>query len=110
MTRRRQQRNREAFWANHPGLFDIAAEDNDNGGTLAPLDEDALVVPERLRYMSFGSGSSGNCAYIGTPSCGLLIDAGVDNNYVEAELAANSIDPETIQGIHLTHDHSDHVR
>ena len=60
--------------------------------------------------MSFGSGSSGNCAYIGTPSCGLLIDAGVDNNYVIEQLKANSINPESIVGILLTHDHSDHVR
>ncbi len=69
-------------------------------------DSDVLPVPaeigdtvEKLRFISFGSGSSGNCAYIGTPSCGLLIDAGVDNNYVTAQLAANSIDRASIRGI-----------
>ncbi|MDE6133995.1 MAG: MBL fold metallo-hydrolase, partial [Muribaculaceae bacterium] len=67
-------------------------------------------TPDALRFMSFGSGSSGNCSYIGTPSCGLLIDAGVDNNFVTERLAANSIDINTIQGILLTHDHGDHVR
>ncbi len=40
----------------------------------------------------------------------MLVDAGVDNNYVMEQLAANSIDPATIGGILLTHDHGDHVR
>lgn len=109
MSRRRQLRNQQAFWENQPGLFDVSAQ-NDSDDILTPLDEEDLKVPERLRFMSFGSGSSGNCAYLGTPSCGVLIDAGVDNNYVEAQLAANSINPDSIRGILLTHDHSDHVR
>ncbi len=64
----------------------------------------------RLRFMSLGSGSSGNCSYVGTPECGLLIDAGVDNNFVNSELSRNGIDISTIRGILLTHDHGDHVR
>lgn len=108
MSRRRQKRNQEAFWRNHPGLFDVAADSD--GGELLPMSESALQAPERVCFMSFGSGSSGNCAYIGTPSSGLLIDAGVDNNYVIEQLKANSITPESIVGILLTHDHSDHVR
>lgn len=108
MTRRRQYRNRQMYPDNQPGLFDVAPDEADEG--LTPMDEAVLERPERLMFMSFGSGSSGNCSYIGTPSCGLLIDAGVDNNYVMEQLKANSIDPATIKGILLTHDHSDHVR
>ncbi len=107
MSRRRQKLRQQAYWSDQPGLFDLPVGGDED--VLTPLDE----VPdrdERLRFISFGSGSSGNCAYIGTPSCGLLIDAGVDNNYVTAQLAANSIDRSTIRGILLTHDHSDHVR
>lgn len=109
MSRRRQKRNQER-WSEQPGLFDMpAVPDSDDGG-LKAMPEEIFVRPERMRFMSFGSGSSGNCAYIGTPDCGLLIDAGVNNNYVMEQLAANSIDVHTIQGILLTHDHSDHVR
>ncbi len=108
MTRRRQKLKQQSFWASQPGLFDAAADDA--AGELAPMDEAVLEQPERMMFMSFGSGSSGNCSYIGTPSCGILIDAGVDNNYVMEQLKANSIDPATIKGILLTHDHSDHVR
>jgi phosphoribosyl 1,2-cyclic phosphodiesterase len=66
--------------------------------------------PDTLRYISFGSGSSGNCAYIGNDKYGLLIDAGVDNKHVEEALLHNAIDMSTIAGILLTHDHNDHVR
>ncbi|MCH5222191.1 MAG: MBL fold metallo-hydrolase [Muribaculaceae bacterium] len=109
MSRRRQQRRREAFWNDQPGLFDVVA-DNDTDAAIEPLSDEAVQVSDRLRFISFGSGSSGNCAYIGCDAGGLLIDAGVDNNYVEAVLGANSIDPDSIQGILLTHDHGDHVR
>ena len=108
MTRRRQKYRQKAFPDTSPGLFDLSDEAGES--LLEAIDPEKLVLPEKLRFMSFGSGSSGNCSYIGTPSCGVLIDAGCDNNRVLAELAANSIDPATIQGILLTHDHGDHVR
>lgn len=65
---------------------------------------------QRLRFMSFGSGSSGNCSYIGTPDSGLIIDAGVDNHRVTDGLQRAGIDMASIHGIVLTHDHADHVR
>ena len=74
------------------------------------ISTEALKRPEAIRFMSFGSGSSGNCAYIGTKRAGLLIDAGVDGKFVEKSLKDNGIDPASIAGILLTHDHSDHVR
>lgn len=84
---------------------------------IAPTDTDDLAVADeyrrprrRLRFISFGSGSSGNCSYIGTGDCGLLIDAGVDNNFVTEKLMHNGIDISTVRGIILTHDHADHVR
>ncbi len=91
--------------ADQPDLFQIA----DNGEADTP-EPQLRPSHEQLRFISFGSGSSGNCAYIGTESCGLLIDAGVDNNRVVTELAANAISPQNIAGIVITHDHSDHVR
>ncbi|MGM9851140.1 MAG: MBL fold metallo-hydrolase [Muribaculaceae bacterium] len=70
----------------------------------------AVERGEVLRFMSFGSGSSGNCAYLGTRSCGVLIDAGVDPKVVLDALHRCGIDVATIAGIILTHDHADHVR
>ena len=108
MSRRRQKRN-QSLW-DQPGLFDFPGEGENDGRILRPMDDSKLERPDRMRFMSFGSGSSGNCSYIGTPECGLLIDAGIDNNLVTRQLAANGIDIKTIRGILLTHDHSDHVR
>lgn len=84
-----------------------------------PLNESDLerqmlqYTPRRteLEFISFGSGSSGNCAYLGIRGMGgVLIDAGVDFKQVVAELERNYIPIDKIDGIILTHDHSDHVR
>lgn len=61
-------------------------------------------------FMSFGSGSSGNCSFLGTFNSGILIDAGVDVDQVFNNLKLNGIFPAAIKGIILTHDHQDHVR
>lgn len=66
--------------------------------------------PEKIHFISFGSGSSGNCTFIGTSGQGFLIDAGIDFLAVEKELTRNGIPLQAIKGIILTHDHGDHVR
>lgn len=65
---------------------------------------------ETIRFMSFGSGSSGNCAYVGDERSGFLIDAGVEGAIVENSLRAVGIPMTSVKGIILTHDHGDHVR
>ena len=63
-----------------------------------------------LYYISFGSGSSGNSCYVGTGRGGIIIDAGIKNDDLEAKIRANGIDIKKIYGVLLTHDHSDHVK
>jgi len=63
-----------------------------------------------LHYISLGSGSSGNCCYIGTSQGGIIIDAGVKADAIESMLKANGVDMKKVAGVLLTHDHSDHVR
>ncbi len=67
-------------------------------------------VPNKIMYMSLGSGSSGNCSYIGDTASGFLIDAGVEVKSVVDGLEAHRIPLESIKGICITHDHSDHMR
>ena len=64
----------------------------------------------RIFYQSFGSGSSGNCCYVGTANGGLLIDAGIREDGVEMMLKASGIGIDRVKGILLTHDHHDHVK
>ena len=64
----------------------------------------------KLTFMSFGSGSSGNCAFVSDGETGILIDAGVDSDSVICQLGLYGIKMESVRGVLLTHDHSDHVR
>ncbi|MDE6282602.1 MAG: MBL fold metallo-hydrolase, partial [Muribaculaceae bacterium] len=79
-----------------------------DGEDFSPLELSPTV--DRLNFISFGSGSSGNSAYVGDGEQGILIDAGVDDTTVISELRRHGIKIESIKGILLTHDHSDHVR
>lgn len=78
------------------------------GDDFSPLEVTSTI--DRLNFISFGSGSSGNCAYLGDGEQGILIDAGVDADTVVSELRRHGIKMDSIKGIILTHDHSDHVR
>ncbi len=65
---------------------------------------------DKMLFISIGSGSSGNCAYIGDYEKGVLIDAGVDMKRIADSLKANNIPMSAIKGICLTHDHGDHIK
>jgi phosphoribosyl 1,2-cyclic phosphodiesterase len=56
-----------------------------------------------------GSGSAGNCSLIATSHCRLLIDAGLSARQITQRLEAIGIRPESLDGILITHEHSDHV-
>ncbi len=55
------------------------------------------------------SGSSGNSYYIGSRSAGLLIDVGRSARQMDNMLRLCGIDPLAVQGILITHEHTDHV-
>lgn len=62
-----------------------------------------------IRFMSFKSGSSGNCYYIGSEKGGLLVDAGASLRGVKRALADNGLSLDCFSAILVTHDHFDHV-
>lgn len=63
-----------------------------------------------LKFISFGSGSSGNCYYLGTDADGLLIDAGVGIRALKKHFRDYGLSMESIHNIIITHDHADHVK
>lgn len=94
-----------------PGLFTEEMLGEEVTPAEAPFGP--LIVEnsdDAIRFMSFGSGSSGNCSYIGDNKGGFLIDAGVDQLNVQRALGDVGIDMTKVRGILLTHDHGDHVR
>ena len=56
-----------------------------------------------------GSGSAGNCAVVESPACKLLIDGGLSARQIAHRLEAVNLCAEDLDGILVTHEHSDHV-
>ena len=63
-----------------------------------------------FKFCSLYSGSSGNSLFIETQNTKLLIDAGVSSKKIENALNDINIDPSTLDGILVTHEHIDHVQ
>ncbi|HET6371442.1 MAG TPA: MBL fold metallo-hydrolase [Nitrospiria bacterium] len=62
-----------------------------------------------IRVCLLGSGSGGNCTYIGDEQSGLLIDAGLSAQETVYRLRQTGVDPRSLRGILITHEHRDHV-
>lgn len=106
----RQRRLGDSRW-----IQKYAIDDNDFDNYDSQAEQRALPFDDGdqwsgLQFVSFGSGSSGNCAFLGTENGGVLIDAGIDPQHVYRDLSANGIDITKVKGILLTHDHADHIR
>ncbi|MGI6242593.1 MAG: MBL fold metallo-hydrolase [Prevotella sp.] len=63
-----------------------------------------------LHYISFGSGSSGNCSYLFTENSGLLIDAGVGIRTLKKYFKNYEMQMSNVKNLIVTHDHADHVK
>jgi len=62
-----------------------------------------------VRLTVLGSGSSGNCAVVSTGRTTLLIDAGLSAKQICLRLEETGYSLEQLDGILLTHEHSDHT-
>jgi phosphoribosyl 1,2-cyclic phosphodiesterase len=60
-------------------------------------------------FQSYGSGSSGNCYFIGNENYGILIDAGVSSRKVRKCLKDCGLTVYDIRAVFITHDHADHI-
>lgn len=65
---------------------------------------------QMLNFCSLYSGSTGNCLFVNSNHTNLLIDAGVSLKKIEQTLDYLEINPETISGLLITHEHSDHIK
>ena len=63
-----------------------------------------------LRFISFGSGSSGNCYYFGTATDGLMIDIGVGIRTLKKHCKDYGIQLQSVKHLLITHDHADHIK
>ena len=117
-----------------PVKIDFDVDGNDTPSSDIEVVEEPVKprytgVGTGLCFMSFGSGSSGNCAYLGTPRGGILIDAGIREpvkyhrkkknperqdvltlDQAFDALERNGVSPDMVKGVLLTHAHQDHMR
>ncbi len=65
---------------------------------------------DKLRFISFSSGSDGNCYFLGNTNYGILIDAGIGPRVLKKRLKEIGLSTENIMGVFITHDHYDHIK
>ncbi len=67
-------------------------------------------MSHHLRLISLQSGSNGNSYFVESHGVRLLFDAGLSGNLAAERLHAVGVDIATVQGIVISHDHSDHIK
>ena len=63
-----------------------------------------------LKFISLGSGSSGNCYYLSTDETSILVDAGIPIRSLMKNFADLNLNIEDISAVLITHDHADHIK
>ena len=63
-----------------------------------------------LKFISMGSGSSGNCYFLFTEKDGLIIDIGVGIRTLKKHFRDFGLSLSSIHYVLITHDHADHIK
>ena len=62
-----------------------------------------------MHYAALASGSKGNCHAFTAEGQTLLVDAGISFLQIRTRMEHLGLDPGTVSGVALTHEHSDHI-
>lgn len=63
-----------------------------------------------MKFCSLYSGSSGNSIFVASEHAKILIDAGLPGKKIDDALKSIGENPSDIDGIFVTHEHSDHIK
>jgi phosphoribosyl 1,2-cyclic phosphodiesterase len=63
-----------------------------------------------MKFISFGSGSSGNCYMLTTQNDALLIDLGVGLRGLKKDFREYGLSLSMVHHVLITHDHADHIK
>jgi phosphoribosyl 1,2-cyclic phosphodiesterase len=70
---------------------------------------DAANLRPVFSLTMLGSGSGGNSALVATDHCRILVDGGLSARQLVLRLAECGVAPEQLDGVLLTHEHTDHI-
>ena len=62
-----------------------------------------------LSFVTLASGSSGNAALVSCGQTHILLDAGISARRITTALRGLGVDPASLSGVLITHEHSDHI-
>lgn len=68
------------------------------------------ITTKMLKFISFGSGSSGNCYFIYNDNGGFIIDVGIGTRMLKKYFREYGLSLSSVKNILVTHDHADHVK
>ena len=63
-----------------------------------------------MRIVLFASGSTGNCTLVSDGDTHILIDAGISARRIRTGLQEQGLTMNDVDGVLITHEHSDHIR
>lgn len=63
-----------------------------------------------IKFICFGSGSSGNCYYLNADGYGILIDFGIGTRTFKKYMRDYGLSFGQVNAILVTHDHTDHIK
>lgn len=63
-----------------------------------------------ILFCTLASGSTGNCSFLATDTTRVLVDAGISTRRIEDHLRALGTSLAEVDGVCVTHEHSDHVQ
>lgn len=77
---------------------------------MSPMPHPRSGLPADMKLTVFASGSTGNCALLQGGGVAVLLDAGVSARRMSAALESAGVLPQSLDGIFVTHEHSDHTK
>ena len=63
-----------------------------------------------MDIQTIASSSGGNCSLVTAQNTYILVDAGVSMRRITRGLASRGLVPESLDGIVITHEHTDHIK
>ena len=106
-------RRRRRLWRFRPQRLQTSEEEQQHLLWFVFIFRFGFSLPVSIRFKSLGSGSAGNATLVeareGLRTSHLLIDCGMSQRKLTLRLQQAGVEPEQIDALFITHEHSDHI-